>query len=366
MVTMLFGTSGIRGVYGENVDLELALKVGCALAQLGDRVVVGYDHRTTSPILAEALSAGACSCGAAVSELGLLPTSVIAWNAKVAGANAVSITASHNPPQYNGIKLHDSTGSGFDQASCNKIEKLLGKAPKYVGWDKMKPINKSDGTTPYLDILMEKFGTGHGLKVVLDCNHGTAGVISPQLISALGCSSIILREKPDGFWVPLKSTPNPYLGDWPEIAALDDVVSEVQQSDSDLGIVHDGDADRIFVVTKEGPVVPDILVAAVAKVMKRDVILSVDSSAIIEKYTKVTQTPVGDVAISNRLRNRPKAWGAEPSGTFIWPEFSLCPDGIFTSALIISMWDQINDELKTIPLLPIKGSGCPAKTKPRS
>jgi phosphoglucosamine mutase len=352
----LFGTSGIRGVFGDKISPELSYRIGVALGNLGfAKLFVGNDHRLTSPLLSMALQAGALAGGCGVKNLGLCPTSVVAWNGKVSGADACAIiTASHNPPEYNGIKLHDSRGAGFDSEACAKIEELLVKAPHYVKWDVVKDSVPFDGITPYTNTVVDELGSKNNIKVVLDCNHGAAGVISPDLLKKIGCDVVPLRNKPNGTWRITRTYQNPKIGDWGGIADLQELIDKVKNSGADLGLVHDGDADRVFAVNANGPIIPDILMAAIAKLMKKEVVVSVDTSMVIEEFVKVTRVPVGDVAISRALVNKKNAWGGEPSGTFVWPEFSLCPDGVRSAALIVSLWDKLKNELENIPQYPME------------
>lgn len=363
----LFGTSGIRGVFGKDITPELAFRTGAALANSGIiNLFVGNDQRLTSPLLSLSLQAGALAGGSHVRDLGLCPTPVVAWNSKVGGGDASAIiTASHNPPEYNGIKLHDRTGAGFDKEKCDRIEKGLTKKPSYADWDSVGDSILFDGTTPFINSVVSELGQNHSLKIVVDCNHGTAGIISPQLIGKMGCTVVPVNDEPDGRWRISKKYDDPRLGDWGNIADLQGLVDAVKKTSSDLGLIHDGDADRVFVVRPEGPIVPDVLMAALAKLMKREVVVSVDASMAVEEFAKVTRVPVGDVAISQALVKKKNAWGGEPSGTFVWPEFSLCPDGIRSAALIVSMWDKLEKEIEKIPLYPMERIriNCPNERK---
>lgn len=354
----LFGTSGIRGVFGTDITPQLAFKVGIALGakSSGERTLfVGNDHRLTSPLLSLCLQAGALSQGSRVKDLGLCPTPVVAWNAKAFGGDASAIiTASHNPPEYNGIKLHDRTGAGFGSEESRKLEERLDHPPEYRQWDGVGESTAHAGATPFIKTVAQELGTTHDLKVVVDCNHGSAGTSSPYLLSAIGCGVTRLNAEPDGTWRSNKTYDDPRIGDWGSIADIQQAIDAVRKSGADMGVIHDGDADRVFLVTKDGPVVPDTLMAALAKLSGKDVVVSVDTSMAIEKYANVTRVPVGDVAISQALINKKDAWGGEPSGTFVWPDFSLCPDGIRSAALIASKWERIREQLEKIPCHPMK------------
>lgn len=351
---MLFGTSGIRGLYGKDVTAGLALKVGAALGSRYQSLVVGHDQRLSSPLLYYALVSGALGSGAEVFELGMVPTPVAAYAGSTIDAPAAVITASHNPPEYNGIKLHLSNGAGFGPDDCMRIEHGLEDQVLPASWDNLNEPKDMDGVTRYLKGASDKIGNHPGLKVIVDCNHGTAGVVSPLLLQKTGMEVEAVQSEPDGRWKPTSKHDDPRIGDWGSIVQLSDLIKKVKKSGVDLGIVHDGDADRAFFVTRDGPVVPDKLIAAVAKVTGLTPVVSVDASMVVDEVAKTIRVPVGDVAISQALIGKRKMFGAEPSGTFIWCDWTLCPDGPYSAAMIASLWPKLHDVLEELPDYPMK------------
>lgn len=324
----IFGSSGIRQIADERL-LDLALKVGLVLGADYRSVVVARDTRSSSEALKNALAAGLAFSGAETHDAGVAPTPTLAYAAREFSLGAM-ITASHNPPEYNGIKLFNPDGSAFDSEQRQKLEAALTQGNvKSVTWDKMGVVSTfPDAVRNHVEAIVSSVRVKAALKVVVDCGGGAACRITPGLLTALGCEAIPLNCEPTGFF-PRPSEPSPE-----NLAVLKD---KVVASGADLGLAHDGDADRVVAVDHKGRFVSgDKLIAIMAhQIQAKKLFINIDSSMVIEEQGfEVIRTRVGDAYISEELK-KGGDFGGEPAGAFIFPRMSLCPDGILGAALIV-------------------------------
>ncbi|MFC7080655.1 phosphomannomutase [Halorussus caseinilyticus] len=252
----LFGTAGIRGSAVETVTPELALAVGRAAGRDGDEFVVARDGRETGPALAAAMEAGLESAGADVRRAGQLPTPALAFASQ--GRRGAMLTASHNPPTDNGIKLF-ADGEEYDRDAERTIDRRVEDDDPPVAWDEWGDRERVGVLDDYRDAVVG-YATDHGapldgLRVVVDCGNGMAAVATPQVLRALGANVVTLNANVDGHFPGRESKPTPEtLEDLREFLRAD--------PDADLGIGHDGDADRIVVVDGDGEVVHEDTVVA--------------------------------------------------------------------------------------------------------
>ncbi|WP_137287153.1 phosphohexomutase domain-containing protein [Halorussus salinisoli] len=253
----LFGTAGIRGSAVETVTPELALAVGRAAGRDGGEFVVARDGRETGPALAAAMEAGLESAGGDVRRAGQLPTPALAFASQ--GRRGAMLTASHNPPTDNGIKLFID-GEEYDREAERAIDRRIEADDPPVAWDEWGDGERVDVLDDYRDAVVE-YAQSHGapldgLRVVVDCGNGMAAVATPQVLRALGAEVVSLNANVDGHFPGRESKPTPEtLADLREFLRND--------PDADLGIGHDGDADRIVVVDGDGGVVHEDTVVAV-------------------------------------------------------------------------------------------------------
>ena len=345
----LFGTSGIRGVVDSNL-IQLVLQVGLAVGKMYRSVVVGCDTRTSSNALKNAFISGLLAAGSSGYDAGVTPTPTLALAAREFDAGAM-ITASHNPPEYNGIKLLNPDGSAFDSIQQKRIEKvILDGSFSTARWDEVKSSSTYNGAIEqHIERIMRDSPNRLKLKVVIDCCCGAASLVTPYLLRRLGCNVIALHCYPSGFF--------PH-GAEPTEANFRDLMRETRESGADLGIAHDGDGDRMMVVDDRGRFVPgDKLLALFAqKIGTKELVTTIDASmAIDEMGFKVTKTKVGDTHVSGELR-RGGRFGGEPSGSWIFPNVSLCADGIYAAAIVATMAGQqklslVVDNMPYYPLL---------------
>ncbi|WP_255195984.1 phosphomannomutase [Halorarius litoreus] len=252
----LFGTAGIRGDVRERVTPALALAVGRAAGVDGDEFVVGRDGRETGHALAAALEAGLESAGAHVVRVGQVPTPALAFASQ--GRRGVMVTASHNPPTDNGLKLFVD-GEEYDQTAERTIESRVEAADPPTEWHEWGDSEQVDVLTAYREAVVD-YADGHGaaldgLPVAVDCGTGMGAVATPQVLRALGGHVVSLNAQVDGHFPGRESKPTP--------ESLHDLRAFVRDGEFDLGIGHDGDADRIVIVDGDGEVVHEDTVVAI-------------------------------------------------------------------------------------------------------
>ena len=352
----LFGTSGIRGKIGSEVTCELALNVGKSLAYyLGNSgtVVIGYDTRTTNKMLDQAICAGILESGVNVVKIGMVPTPLVGYATLKLNADAgVMLTASHNPSQYNGIKLWNKNGMAYTQAQEREIEKIYAdKSYISVNWDEIGKLTFNEEIKgQYIDDLVSLVDIEKEFKVVIDCASGAGSEISPLVFRKAGCTVTTLNSQPDGFFPGRNPEPNE--------ENLQNLMKTVVAVGADLGIAHDGDADRMITVDENGNISPfDSLLALMSKEFEGDIVTTVDAGLCMDESVdgEVIRTPVGDVNVAEVIIEKNASFGGEPSGTWLHPDFCMCPDGILSGlrmAELVSKKGKLSELLSQIPSYP--------------
>ena len=356
----MFGTSGIRGPVGGDVTADLALRVGRALGTETDRVVVGRDPRESGETLVDALSAGLRELGTDVVDLGVAATPTVAravgWRDADAG---VAVTASHNPPADNGLKLWQPSGQAYDSEGQARITARV-EADEYElrSWDELGERTAADGRDRHVETLLEAAGGEDALdlEVAVDLGNGAGGVTVEALIEA-GCRVETLNAQPDGRFPGRPSEPTEA-----NCTALSTLVSD---GEYDLGIAHDGDADRTRGVASDGTFLSGdallALFAADAAEAGQRVAVPVDTSLAVEDFladrgVDVVRTAVGDVYVAEAATAPDVAFGGEPSGAWIWPEATLCPVGPLAAVRLarLAAAEPIERRLEAVPSYPIE------------
>ena len=352
----LFGTSGIRGLVGSEVTCELALNVGKSLAYyLGNQgtVVIGYDTRTTNRMLDQAICAGLLESGVDVIKIGMVPTPLVGYATEKLNADAgIMLTASHNPSQYNGIKLWNKNGMAYTSSQEAKIEEIYANKDYIsVSWENVGKLSVNEEIKGrYIDDLVDMVDIKKGLKVVIDCASGAGSEISPLVFRKAGCEVTTLNSQPDGFFPGRNPEPN--------AENLQTLMKTVVAIGADLGIAHDGDADRMITVDEKGNISPfDSLLALISKQFDGDIVTTVDAGLCMDESVKgeVIRTAVGDVNVAEVIIEKDAAFGGEPSGTWLHPDFCMCPDGILSGlrmAEIVSKEGKLSELLAEIPSYP--------------
>ena len=358
-IPKLFGTSGIRGKIRDEITPELALNVGKAISTYlgkGNKVVIGYDTRTSNMMLERAVSAGILQGGCHVLSVGMVPTPVVGYATMKLNADAgVMITASHNPSPYNGIKLWNPDGMAYLQEQERTIEKIIHENNFYkASWEDIGKITDiSTVVNNYIEDLLGLMDIEPGLKVVVDCANGAAAYLSPLILRKAGCKVVSLNAQPDGFF--------PGRNPEPSEANLQELMKVVKVTGADLGIAHDGDADRMIAVDDKGHMADfDKLLALVSAEIGGCVVTTVDASACIDRTLEkvggsVERTKVGDVHVAEMIHTINANFGGEPSGTWLHPQFCMCPDGILSALRVIELVQNkgpLSKQLDDIPSYP--------------
>ncbi|MDD1696385.1 MAG: phosphoglucomutase, partial [Methanoregula sp.] len=350
---MIFGSSGIRRTFDQAL-IDTALRVGSALAHRSSDILVGRDTRTTSPLLAHLVISGIMGSGGTAYVAGIAPTPSVAYSTRTVKTGCM-ITASHNPEEYNGLKLLNPDGSSFTQSQQAEIEGLI-MSPHWTDWQHQGNEQGTDAVTPHKNAILDKISIKTGTQVVIDCGNGAGSVLTPDLLTDAGAKTTCINCNPSGYFArpsePLKENVR-YIG------------RLVKKTKSACAVVHDGDADRMMAFDNKGRYIEGdhLLMLFVKYLDAKNVVTTSDASMIIEETAEVRRTPVGDTYVSEELLK----WGdfgGEPSGAWIFPQISFCPDGPYAAALfceISSEWN-VAHELDSMPSYPILRESFSSKT----
>ncbi len=337
----MFGTSGIRGRVGDEVTAATALEVGRAVASEGyDRVVVGRDVRESGAMLVDAVAAGLRECGTDVATVGVEATPTVARAIDHLEADAgVVITASHNPATDNGIKLWNSSGKAFGPDQREAIERRVREADfELTDWDGIGDRVRREGVRDHhADALRNAVDLERTPDVVVDVGNGAGGVTA-SVLDELGCGVHTLDGQRDGSFPGRPSEPT--------AETLETLSTLVAETDAEIGVAHDGDADRMLAVDETGTFVPkDVLLALFAREAAGEgdrVAAPVDTSLAVDDAlaavgASVTRTRVGDVYVAERTTEPDVVFGGEPSGAWIWPAETRCPDGPLAACKLVEL-----------------------------
>lgn len=343
----LFGTDGVRGLAGVDVTAELALNLADAAALVLGRsarsesrraiAVVARDPRVSGEFISAAVAAGLASAGVDVLDAGVIPTPAAAYLVADTGADfGVMVSASHNPAADNGIKFFAEGGRKLADDIEDQIEAALERPAIAVTGREVGRIRRfADAEDRYLVHLL---GTLDGIRldglhVVLDCAHGAAAGISPDVFSDAGAKLTVIGNDPDGF----------NINDGVGSTYLDPLIAAVREHGADLGIAHDGDADRCLAVDADGNVVDGdkimailaLSMAARGKLDQNTLVATVMSNlglklAMADNGIDVVETGVGDRYVLEAINAHGYSLGGEQSGHVIMSEYATTGDGILT------------------------------------
>jgi phosphoglucosamine mutase len=348
----LFGTDGVRGTANREVTAELALDLSVAaahvLAERGDfaghrpRAVIGRDPRASGEFLEAAVAAGLASAGVDVVRLGVLPTPAVAYLAIALGADfGVMLSASHNPAPDNGIKFFARGGLKLADEVEDAIEARLGEPwERPVGAGIGRITDLPDGVERYVDYLVSTVPNRlDGLRLVLDTAHGAAAVAAPAALRRLGAEVVTIGDAPDGL----------NINDGCGSTHLDALRAAVLEHGADLGVAHDGDADRILAVDHSGEVVDGDQIMAILALSLRErgalasdtVVATVMANlgfkiAMERAGVKVVQTAVGDRYVLEAMREGGFVLGGEQSGHIIMQEYATTGDGLLAGLHLLA------------------------------
>ncbi len=337
-----FGTNGVRGKFDE-LTPELTLKLSQVIGQyLGPgKVVLARDCRLTGEVLRSAAAAGLAAAGREVVDIGVASSPTAEFMVKkLKAAGCIIVSASHNPPEWNALKVVDGRGVSISRERGTEIEKLLDK-PKLAQWDNVgRIIPYETATDDHIEAIARRVSAGRikqkKPKLVLDCGNGTACLIAPKLMKSLGCEILTLNSHPDGRFPGRPSEPSE--------ANVSELIALVKSGGADAGIAWDGDGDRVIFVDEKGKYVIGDKVVALSllwgsggKKPGGDVVTTVATSKAVEDVAKklgakVRYTAIGAPYLSEEMRRGNAFMGGEEVGGVIWPELSLAKDGFLTAA----------------------------------
>ena len=347
----VFGSSGTRGTVNESLTPAFVMDVAQAAGSVwdDDRVGIARDTRVTGQMLADAVASGLASVGTDIDRLGITPTPAAQAYAERAGIPVVIVTASHNPPKFNGIKLVGSDGVGLSVDELERIEAVfLADDSQTTTWDAVGRSRRVEtANDEYIEELHDAVDVDRiaeaGLTVALDPGHGAASLTSPEFFRALGCDVVTVNAQPDGHFPGRDPEPIP--------ENLDDLCRLVSSTDADLGIAHDGDGDRAVFIDEtgeymEGDATLAALVAAELDPGETTVSAVNVSQRLVDAVSaadgELELTPIGSTYIVSRIRELQEQGVSVPvagegNGGLFFPRYRLARDGAFTAARFLEL-----------------------------
>ena len=347
----IFGVSGVSGIVGGEITPELAMNIGRAAGSLYDEVVVSRDGKRTGGMISNALMAGLCSSGCSVTDIGIcpLPTSVRAIEEKECG---IMVTAPNNPSGFNGIRFSNHDGSSFSSKQIEELRKIFeGTSP--VRRVKHDAVGMITGRQPpirdHMKIIMNAVGE-LDCPVIVDCGSDSTSLITPLLLAKMGADVTTMNSN-----IGKKLIRRPPE---PSETNLKDLMKQVRSEPGSIGIAHDGNGSRVAAIDESGRYLSgNMLITLLASNIKADsVVVPINATMAVDEIVKgdVIRTGVGDGYVSEAMRKNAISFGGEPSGTFVFGNTSLCPDGIYAAALIASIASEgsLRQEVDELPNYP--------------
>ena len=355
-----FGTNGVRGVVGESMTPGLVLRIGQALGSMRrGTIAIGRDTRTSGPILVHALKAGLMAGGCDVVDCGVLPTPALQYIVRDSFAAGAMITASHNPPEYNGVKIVERDGTEMGDAEVIALEgRLVREEYELAGWRGLGTERAAPELVGrYLDGILAHFprGVGAGMTVAVDPGSGPAALTTPALLSRMGCEVHAINAEPDGTF--------PGRMPEPTVDGLKPLAELVLETGAVFGVAHDGDADRAVFVDDRGRYLEEnrefaLIARHVCRRRKGVIVTPVSTSQLIEdvaaetgctvRYTRVGSIYVARTMLGLIAAGIPVAFGGEGNGGLIYPDHQFCRDGGMTAAMMIGMLAEAGRPLSAL------------------
>jgi len=372
----MFGTNGVRGVIGEMMTPTLVLKIGAALGSMRrGTIAVGRDTRTSGEALTHALKAGLLMTGCDVVDMGILPTPALQYIIKTNRFDGgAMITASHNPPEYNGVKIIEADGTEMSDEEIILLEgRFFSEEFDVTGWDGVGSESAApERLEEYINAIVNHFpeGIGEGMTVVVDPGSGPAALTTPIILSRMGCRIHTINARLDGTFPGRLPEPTP--------EGLQPLSELVLATGADFGVAHDGDADRAVFVDSKGRYIEENYEFGLIEdyVCARNggglVVTPVATSRLIRDIAEkhgctIDYTPVGSIYVARRMielisGGRKVSFGGEGNGGLIYPDHQFCRDGGMTAAMMVAVLASHNgrkladivDELPTYHLIKEK------------
>ena len=349
----IISVSGVRGTVGSALDPSQLTRFAAAFGTLveGQTVVVGRDTRTSGLMVHHAMLAGLIATGCKVIDVGICPTPTVLLMSKMLNAGgSLVITASHNPIDWNGIEFASKSGRLLSEVERTRLMEIYQSGDfQLATWDKQGSVELVDTAVDQhiagvlnWDWIVRDQIQSRKLKVVIDCGNGAGSVISPRLLRALGCEVVELNCVPDGYF-PRSAEPTPDV--------LNQLCETVISESADLGFAHDGDADRLVLVSEEGkPLSSEYTFVLAADFLlnkqKGDIVATVSTSRMLDDVAnrhgaKLHRTPVGVGYVVEKMRETGAVIGGEGTGGVIYPELQYTTDGIASIAAIVQLLAEL-------------------------
>jgi phosphomannomutase / phosphoglucomutase len=344
----LFGTNGVRGIFGQDLNLEFIMKVSRSLASFfaNGPILVGFDGRISSPVISKIVSATLNSSGTDTCMAGLLPTPCLQYATKYLGyKGGVMITASHNPPEYNGIKAIANDGVEISRDDESKIELNFNSGEilpvRKIGRESNDDRVISSYVNSAIQVVNSEKIYSKGFRIVMDIGNGTQALVAPIMAQKLGCKVLTVNGNIDGNFPGRGSEPTP--------TNLSTLTSLVKSTNADFGVAYDGDGDRSIFCDENGQIIwGDKLGASlIAYLLKNgyegtDIVCPVNTTMMVSivaqnEGSKVIHTKVGSVEVSREMIKRNAVLGLEENGGFMNGRLNSVRDGALTTLLVLEM-----------------------------
>lgn len=361
----LFGTDGARGIANQDLTCEIAMQIGRAAAMVlidGDakrpKVLIGKDTRQSSDMLEAALTTGLCSVGSDVLSVGVVPTPAVAYLVGKYGCDAgIMISASHNPCEYNGIKIFQGNGYKLPDALEEEIEAIIfdnaEEIPRKIGGDVGKVSYCETAVDDYVEHLLSTANNARfdNMKIVLDCANGSSSVTAEKVFTALGAQVHMISDKPDGININLDCG-STHMGNLQKF---------VKENKCDLGFAFDGDADRMLAVDENGEIVDgDRIIAVCSSHMKKAGTLAKDTAVVTvmsnmgffkfcdDNHIQCKKTAVGDRYVLEKMLKGGYNVGGEQSGHVIFLDYATTGDGQLSAIQLLKAIGASNEKLSSL------------------
>jgi len=340
----LFGTSGIRGIAGEELSEALCRGAGRAAGSLlpaGSRICIATDTRISRELIKNAVTAGLRESGIDVTDLGILPTPALAFLTRDMGFDTgIMITASHNPPEFNGIKFFNSDTIGYSREQEQAIEEVYNTGNfRNEGYGSL--VVDTEAGNRYLEFMEHRFPQSsfdHSFRIVVDAGNGAASGFAGDIFSRLGFDVLRINDEPDGRFPGRKPEPKE--------DTLRNTLAFLREQKAELAVCFDGDADRVVFMDKDGfigfnEMITFISGLTVKDTGKKKVAATIETGKMIDLLLNkmgvdVVRGKVGDVYAARLAREIDAAIGVEPIGVYIMPEIGYYPDSIFAALYLLS------------------------------
>jgi phosphomannomutase/phosphoglucomutase len=361
-MTRLFGTNGIRWLVAE-CSPDYAVRLGATAGEFYGKdknVAIGMDTRTSSPMFFNAISSGLVSTGCNVTCLGVVPTPVVQFavrHLKLEGG--LMVTASHNPPEFNGMKFFAPDGTELSRTQEERFEQLcLLDKQKIAEWNQIGNYHSDNQIQSiYRESITSSMKLGNrNIHAIVDCANGAAIGYTPEILTNAGCRAHTLNAQPDGR----------FPGRMPEplrenVGAL---MSAVKCQGADIGIAHDGDADRATFVDEKGNYITGdqslaiLAIDALERKGKGTIVVPINTSKVVQDVTEshggeIEYTPIGSPFIARRMMDNRAVFGGEGNGGAIFPEHQFCRDGMMAAARMVEIASRDVPLSQVIAKLPI-------------